>query len=75
MAMINIEPSTGPRIPSLVSLACQSFAFGILAAVDRQPNPGRFWKDETWKAFRLSLQVTLSIKEGLHSGKWHGQVR
>jgi hypothetical protein len=76
MAMIRVKPSTGPRIPSLVSLSSLSVAFDLVAAVDRHRNPEEIWKDPSWKAFRQSLQqVTFSIMEGFHSGKWHGQLR
>jgi hypothetical protein len=70
MASILIKPASGPRIPSLASLACQTFMLDLMAAVERNPNPERFWEDPFWKAFRQSLQqVTLTIKEGFHSGK------
>ena len=76
MASIVIKPASGPRIPDLASLACQAFALAIVAAVERRRNPEPIWEDPVWKAFRQSLQqVTFSVKAGLHSGKWHGQLR
>jgi hypothetical protein len=62
MAMIRVKPSTGPRIPSLVSLSSLTVAFDLVAAVDRHRNPEEIWKDPSWKAFRQSLQqVTFNI--------------